>query len=81
MNILEYFSSLKLVIHLIKEVNKTVSNNKTFQQELKELIDILEVETKTVINSITVIGIKTLLNIASITLQDKRESIYNKLSK
>ena len=42
---------------------------------------ILEAETKTVINSIIVIGIKTPLNIASIALQDKRESVYNKLNK
>ena len=31
-------------------------------------MDILEAETKTVINSITVVGIKTLLNTASIAL-------------
>ena len=44
-------------------------------------MDILEAETEIVINSITVTGIKTLLNITSIALQDKRESVYNKLSK
>ena len=55
-------------MHSIKEVNKTVNDNKTFQQELKELTDILKAETETAINSITVAGIKTLLNTASITL-------------
>ena len=44
-------------------------------------MDILKAETKTAINSITVAGIKTLLNTASITLQNKRESIYNKPNK
>ena len=44
-------------------------------------MDILEVKTKIIINSITVAGIKTLLNIASIVLQNKRESVYNELSK
>ena len=44
-------------------------------------MDILEVKTKTVIDSITVMGIKTPLNMASITSQDKRESVYNELSK
>ena len=44
-------------------------------------MDILEAETETAINSIIVVSIKTLLDTAFITLQDKRESIYNKLSK
>ena len=44
-------------------------------------MDTLKVETETAIDSITVAGIETLLNIASITLQDKRESVYSKLSK
>ena len=56
------------VIYLIKESNKIVNNNKIFQWELKELIDILKAETKTVINSITVAGIKTPLDTASIAL-------------
>ena len=43
-------------------------------------MDILEVETKTATDSVTVAGIKTLLDTASITSWDKRESIYNKLS-
>ena len=73
-------TSLKLVIYLIKKVNEIVSDNKIFQWELKELTDILEVETETVIDSITVAGIETLLDMASITLQDERESIYSKLS-
>ena len=34
-----------------------------------------------VIDSITIAGIETLLNIIFITLWDKRESIYSKLSK
>ena len=37
--------------------------------------------TKIATDSITVVNIKTPLNTASIALQDKRESIYNKLSK
>ena len=61
-------TSLKPVIYLIKEVNETVSDNKTFQQELKELADILKVEIKTAIDSITVTDIKTLLDTTSITL-------------
>ena len=73
--------SLELVIYLIKEVNKTVSDNKIFQQELKELINTLEVETETAIDSIIVVNIETLLDTASIALQDKRESVYSKLSK
>ena len=44
-------------------------------------MDILEVKTKIIINSITVVGIKIPLNMASIALQDKRESIYSKLNK
>ena len=78
-----YISSIspELVIYLIKEVDETVSNNKTFQQELKELTDILKAETETATDSITVTSIKTPLNIASITSQNKRESVYNKLSK
>ena len=44
-------------------------------------MDILEAETEIVIDSITVIGIKTPLNIASIALQNERESVYSKLSK
>ena len=65
MNIYSTFNSLKLVIYLIKEINKTISNNKISQWEKAKLIYILKVETNIVINSITVIGIKTLLNIAS----------------
>ena len=57
-----------LVIHLIKEVNETVSDNKTFLQEIKELVYTLEAETETVIDSIIVVGIKTPLDMASITL-------------
>ena len=68
MDIYDSFTSLKLVIYLIKEVNKTVSDNKTFQWELKEFIDILKAETEIAINSITVAGIETPLNIASIAL-------------
>ena len=44
-------------------------------------MDILKAETETVINSITVVGIKTPLDMAFIALQDKRESIYSKPSK
>ena len=55
-------------MHSIKAVNKIISDNKTFQQELKEIIDILKAETKTAIDSITVIDIKTPLDTASIAL-------------
>ena len=55
-------------MYLIKEVNKIASDNKTFQQELKELADILEAETKTATDSITVVNIETLLDTASIAL-------------
>ena len=44
-------------------------------------MDISEAETKTAIDNITVASIKTPLNTASIALQDKRESVYNKLNK
>ena len=44
-------------------------------------MDILEVETKTAIDSITVAGIEILLDIAFIALQDERESVYSKLNK
>ena len=44
-------------------------------------MDILKAETKTAIDSITVISIKTLLDTASITLQDKKESVYSELNK
>ena len=60
--------SLKPVIYPIKEDNKVANNNKIFYQELKKLMDILEVKTKIVTDSITVIGIKIPLNIISITL-------------
>ena len=53
-------------MHPIKESDKVVSNNMTFQQELKELIDTLKAETKTATDSIIVASIKTLLNTASI---------------
>ena len=68
MDIYSSSTSLKLVIYLIKEVNKTINNNKTFLQELKEFIDILEAETKIAIDSIIVVDIKTLLNTAFIAL-------------
>ena len=55
-------------MYLIKEVNKTVSDNKIFQKELEEFIDTLKAETETVIDSITVASTETLLNTASITL-------------
>ena len=60
--------NLELVIYLIKEVDKTASDNKTFQQELKKFADILEAETETATDSITVVSIETLLDTASIAL-------------
>ena len=44
-------------------------------------MDILKVETETVIDSITVAGIKTPLNTAFIALWDERESVYSESSK
>ena len=55
-------------MHSIKKVNKTASNNKTFQQKMEKLIYTLKTRTESAINSITMAGIKTLLNTASITL-------------
>ena len=60
--------SLEPVMHSIKEVDKTVSDDKTFQQKLKKLADILKVETKTATDSTIVVSIETPLNTASITL-------------
>ena len=74
-------ASLKPVIHSIKKIDKTASDNKTFQQELKELADISEAKTKTAIDSIIVAGIETPLDTASITSRDERESIYSKPSR
>ena len=42
---------------------------------------ILKAEINIVTDSITIAGIETPLNIISITLQDKKESIYSKLNK
>ena len=44
-------------------------------------MDILKAKTEIAIDSITVAGIKTPLNIASIALQNKKESIYSKPNK
>jgi hypothetical protein len=44
-------------------------------KNLKEVNEALEVETKTVIDSIIVNRERTLLDIASITSRDKKESI------
>ena len=42
---------------------------------------ILKIKINTAIKSIIIAGIKTLLNIIFITLQDKKENIYRKLNK
>ena len=61
--------SLEPVMYLIEEVDKDVSNKEMSQQEDKdELIYILKVEIDTAIDSITIAGIETLLNIVFITL-------------
>ena len=62
------FISLKLVIYLIKEVNKNISDKKKSKQEDKDLIYILKAEINTTIDSITIANIETLLNIISIAL-------------
>jgi hypothetical protein len=59
---------LELVIYLIEEVNKTVNDKEMFYWKIKELLYALETEIEIVIDSITVVGIKTLLNTVSITL-------------
>jgi hypothetical protein len=59
---------LELVIYLIEEVNKTVNDKEMFYWKIKELLYALETEIETVIDSITVVGIETLLNTVSITL-------------
>ena len=41
----------------------------------------LDVKIDTATDSITIVGMETLLNIISITLRDKRESIYSKLNR
>ena len=74
MDIQGYSNSLNLVIYLVKETNKTISNNKIFQQEEEKLTYILEVEINIVLDSIIIVGIETPLNTVSITLQDNRES-------
>ena len=67
-NIYRYSNSLDLVIHPIKETDKAASNNKISQQEKEKLIYISEVEINIVLDSITIAGIETPLNIISITL-------------
>ena len=67
-------------MYSINEVNEIASNKEMSQNEDKDLIYILEVEIDTATDSITIAGIKTLLKTVFITLQDKRESIYSKLS-
>ena len=56
------------VIHLIEEVDEDVSNKKISQWEEDELLYILKAEIDTVIDSITIAGIETLLDIIFITL-------------
>ena len=56
------------VMYLIKEVDETANNKKIFYQEIEKLLYALETETEIAIDSITVVGIKTLLNIISIVL-------------
>ena len=74
--------SLKLVIHLIKEVDKDISNKEISQWEDEDkLIYILEVEINIVTDSIMIAGTETLLNIIFIALRDERENIYSKLSR
>ena len=72
--------SLELVMHLIKEVNKDISNKKISQQEENKLLYAIAVKIDTAIDSIIIAGTETLLNTVFITLQNKRESIYSKLS-
>ena len=72
--------SLEPVIYLIKEVDEDVSNKKISQQEENKLLYALKAKIDTAINSIIIVGTETLLNTVSIASQDKRESIYSKLS-
>ena len=68
------------VMHSIEEVDEDASNKEISQQEEDKLLYILKAEINTATDSITIAGTETLLNTVSITLQDKRESIYSKLS-
>ena len=65
-NIYSSFIALGPVIHSIKEVNKIASNKEIFYNKNEDLIYILKVEINTATDSITIAGIKTLLNIVSI---------------
>ena len=55
-------------MHLIKKVNKNINDKEISQQEKDKLLYILKAEINIVIDSIIIAGIKTLLNIISITL-------------
>ena len=55
-------------MYLIKEVNKDVSDKEISQQEKDKLLYTLKIKIDTAINSIIIAGIKTSLNIISITL-------------
>jgi hypothetical protein len=50
------------------------------QKNLREVNKVLKVKTETAIDSIIINSQKTLLDIVSITLQNKRDRIQNKLS-
>ena len=68
MDIYGNFIDLRLVIHLIKEINKVISDNKMSQWKKVKLIYILEVKINIAIDSIIIAAIETLLNIISIIL-------------
>ena len=55
-------------MHLIKKVNKIISDKEISQDKDKDLIYILKIEINIATDSITIINIKTLLNTASIAL-------------
>ena len=78
----------ELVIHPVKDNKEVLSDKKMFLQEInsiilaykaqedsKEDLKILKVETKTITKNYSVVGQMTPLDIMSIALRDKRESV------
>ena len=80
MDIYGNFIDLGLVIYPIKEINKVISDKEISLKKDKDFIYIIKVEFNIVTDRVIIVGIKTPLNIISITSRDKNESIYNELS-
>ena len=73
--------SPKPVMHSIEEVDEDVSDEEISQWEEDELSYTIEAEIDTATDSMMIAGIETPLDIISIALRDKRESIYSELNK